>query len=329
MWLLENIMQIENDIKLDFDDVLIRPKRSTLRSRKDVDLQRIYKFKYSTMGYIGVPIIAANMDGIGTPEVAQVLSQYQMATVLTKFKTLEYQDYGDKVIPSIGAGMDDIDFLAKHQGYLPVVCIDVANGYGEYFIDFIRQVRKVKPNVAIIAGNVVTREMTEALILAGADIVKVGLGSGSVCTTRLKTGVGYPQLSSVMECADAAHGLNAHIISDGGCQTPGDVAKAFAAGADFVMLGGMLAGHDETGSTFHGMSSEEAQILHFGEKRGYRASEGKEVQVESRGPLKHTIEDILGGLRSTCTYVGAPSLKQLSKCTTFIRVSRTHNQMFG
>ena len=223
---------------------------------------------------------------------------------------------------------------------LKMICIDVANGYREVFLQFVRKVRKEFSDKIIIAGNVATREMTEALILAGADIVKVGIGPGSVCTTRKVAGVGYPQLSAISECADAAHGLNGHVMSDGGCSSPGDVSKAFAAGADFVMLGGMLAGHDESGGeviddgsgskykSFYGMSSARAMETHYGEVAGHRAPEGKEVRVPYRGALEVTIQSILGGLRSACSYVGARRIKDLPKCTTFIRVSMTTNEVF-
>ena len=223
---------------------------------------------------------------------------------------------------------------------LQMICIDVANGYREVFLNFVRRVRDAFPEKIIIAGNVATREMTEALILAGADIVKVGIGPGSVCTTRKVAGVGYPQLSAISECADAAHGLNGHVMSDGGCTSPGDIAKAFAAGADFVMLGGMLAGHDESGGemvkgedgrdykSFYGMSSSRAMEKHYGEVAEHRAPEGKEVRVPYKGPLEITVQSILGGLRSACSYVGARRIKDLPKCTTFIKVNMTTNEVF-
>jgi GMP reductase len=235
------------------------------------------------------------------------------------------------------------------KGNLKYVCIDVANGYSERFSNFVRKFRKQYPYMVIIAGNVVTGEMTEELILNGADIVKVGIGPGSVCTTRIQTGIGYPQLSAVMECADAAHGLGGHIIADGGCATPGDVVKAFAGGADYVMLGGMLAGHDEGGGKvvtkeyltkevgvteeksfiqFYGMSSDAANVKHFGGLKDYRSSEGREVLVPYRGEVSNTIQDILGGIRSSCTYAGAQRLKHLMRCATFIRCYDTHNRVY-
>ncbi|HEX9827508.1 MAG TPA: GMP reductase, partial [Flavobacteriaceae bacterium] len=223
--------------------------------------------------------------------------------------------------------------------HLKFICIDVANGYSEHFVEFVKQTRDQYPDKVIIAGNVVTGEMVEELLLSGADIVKVGIGPGSVCTTRVKTGVGYPQLSAIIECADAAHGLGGQIISDGGCTIPGDVAKAFGAGADFVMLGGMLAGHDESGGElierdgkpykkFYGMSSQTAMEKHVGGVAEYRASEGKTVEVPYKGDVETTVQDILGGLRSTCTYVGAQRLKELTKRTTFIRVAEQENKVY-
>ena len=222
---------------------------------------------------------------------------------------------------------------------IPFICLDVANGYTERFVSCLEHLREKYPKTVIMAGNVVTGEMVEELILSGADIVKIGIGPGSVCTTREKTGVGYPQLSAIIECADAAHGLGGQVCADGGCVTPGDVAKAFAAGADFVMLGGMLAGHDECLGNiieengrkfkrFYGMSSAEAMEIHHGSVADYRASEGRSVNVPYRGPVKNTVSDILGGIRSTCTYVGAHRLKELSKRTTFIRVARQLNEAF-
>jgi GMP reductase len=382
-------MQIESDMKLDYKNVLIRPKRSDLTSRKDVELQRMYYWRNwlpedFTMEqirpekghWLGVPIMAANMDGVGTFEMADTLAKQGIFTCLVKSYTeqelVSYFDVDDYertnyVAMTIGITHNDHmkfrNVYEQADGNLKYVCIDVANGYTNRFRDFVKDFRELYPHIVIIAGNVVTREMTEELILAGADIVKVGIGPGSVCTTRLQTGVGYPQLSAVIECADAAHGLGGHIIADGGCATPGDVAKAFAAGADFVMLGGMLAGHDEGGGEvitkfystgqveetadstpedrifrdifeekkfvqFYGMSSEAANNKHFGGLKEYRSSEGREVLVPYRGAVGNTIQDILGGLRSTCTYVGASKLKNLSKCTTFVRCNETHNRVF-
>ena len=339
-------MRIEQEIKLDYKDVLIRPKRSTLKSRKDVSLKRTYTFRNSEQKWFGIPIMAANMDGVGTFKMHNALSKFNLFTCTVKhyddkdWETAQINH--DYIALSIGTSID----MYKHQARnilrsrkLKWVCIDIANGYSEHFTDFVKMVRKDFPLINIIAGNVVTADMTQELILAGADIVKVGIGPGSVCTTRIQTGVGYPQLSAVIECADAAHGLGGHIIADGGCTCPGDVAKAFAGGADFVMLGGMLAGHDEGGGDlcildgkkvrkFYGMSSDTAMFKHSGAMANYRSSEGRTVFVADRGRVNDTILDMLGGLRSTCTYVGAPSLKQLSKCTTFIRCTQQFNNIF-
>ena len=326
-------MRIEEDVKLDFNDVLIRPKRSTLVSRKNAELDRKFTFKYSKHIWKGVPIVASNMDHTGTFDMWSVLSSQNMLTALCKFEEYPVDDnilglsYLMKTI-----GLDD-DLVFDSPQWL---CIDIANGYTERFFTFINKVRERHSNSIIVAGNVCTPEATEQIVLAGADVVKIGIGPGSVCTTRKMTGVGYPQLSCVIECADAAHGLEGHVMSDGGCTSPGDIAKAFGAGADFVMLGGMLAGHDECQGEieegymiFYGMSSEEAQVKHYGEKKQYKASEGKVVQVPYRGSVKKTIEEILGGLRSSCTYAGAQTLKALPKCTTFVRVNRQLNEVFN
>jgi GMP reductase len=337
-------LRIEEDIKLDFKDVLIRPKRSVISSRKEVDLNRTYKFKHSGYRWTGVPVMAANMDGVGTLAMAHALYQHRMFTCLVKNITTEYfdttlQDIGhDHFAVSTGTSERDFQRLSsivnQHEG-IKFICIDVANGYSETFGDYVEEVREAWPDKIIIAGNVVTADMTQELILRGADIVKVGIGPGSVCTTRIQTGVGYPQLSAIIECSDAAHGLGAHIIADGGCTCPGDVAKAFGAGADFVMLGGLLAGHDEGGGevnnglvTFYGMSSDTAMNKHHGGVAEYRSSEGRTVQIKYKGAVKDTVLDLLGGIRSACTYVGAPTLKQLSKCTTFIRVTKQYNDIF-
>ncbi|XP_036699651.1 GMP reductase 2 isoform X3 [Balaenoptera musculus] len=309
---------IDNDVKLDFKDVLLRPKRSTLKSRSEVDLTRSFSFRNSKQMYTGIPIIAANMDTVGTFEMAQVLCKFSLFTAVHKHYSLEqWKEFASQ-------NPDCLEHLAA------------SSGTGSADFEQLEQILDTTPQ----AGNVVTGEMVEELILSGADIIKVGIGPGSVCTTRKKTGVGYPQLSAVMECADAAHGLKGHIISDGGCNCPGDVAKAFGAGADFVMLGGMLAGHSESGGElikrdgkkyklFYGMSSEMAMKKYAGGVAEYRASEGKTVEVPFKGDVEHTIRDILGGIRSTCTYVGAAKLKELSRRTTFIRVTQQVNPIFS
>ena len=343
-------MRIEEEIKLDYSDVLFRPKRSTLKSRKDVDLNRKYTFKHSRSSWKGIPIIASNMDGVGEINVAKKLSSHKLMTALTKQHDINqigtiYKKniFFDSIALSCGTSKDSynrLNAILKKYPKFKFNCIDVANGYSENFSNFVSEVRKKYPKKTIIAGNVVTADMTQELVLSGADIVKVGIGPGSVCTTRIQTGVGYPQLSAVMECADAAHGLGAHIIADGGCTCPGDVAKGFGAGADFVMLGGMLAGHKEGGGDiiqengtkfieFYGSSSEEANEKHYGGLANYRSSEGKKVKIQMKNSLDSTIRDILGGVRSSCTYVGASSLKQLSKCTTFVRVNNQYNDTFG
>jgi GMP reductase len=359
-------MRIENEIKFDYKDVLIRPKRSALKSRKQVNLEKTYKFRNSHQKWSGIPVMAANMDGVGTFNMAHTLSHLGLFTCITKQNTPKdwhNQFQADTNLVAISIGTNTDDYVKAKEAIstnnLKWICIDIANGYSEHFVNFVREVRRDLPNINIIAGNVVTADMTQELILAGADVVKVGIGPGSVCTTRIQTGIGYPQLSAVIECADAAHGLGGHIIADGGCTCPGDIAKAFAAGADFVMLGGMLAGHvegggriiskafktgeyednamDEIGSPvfkrekfvqFYGMSSDTAMNKHSGGVANYRSSEGRTVEIPFKGSVENTVKDLLGGLRSTCTYVGAPSLKQLSKCTTFIRCTQQFNSIF-
>ena len=324
-------MRIVDDVKLDFSDVLIRPKRSTLESRKNAKLERTFRFKHSKQSWTGVPIIAANMDHTGTWPMNKALVKHGMLTAICKF--LHYIPLKN-AIKTIGLdyNLDEIEYDLKW------ICLDVANGYTERFMDFVKTIRQheATKNSIIIAGNVCTPEATEEIILAGADIVKIGIGPGSVCTTRKITGVGFPQLSATIECADAAHGLGGHIITDGGCQVPGDIAKSFGAGADFVMLGGMFAGHDECEGevengkmSFYRMSSEDAQLKHYGKKASHRASEGKKVYIDHKGSVRTTVEEILGGLRSACTYAGAKTLKDLPKCTTFVKVNRQLNEVFS
>ena len=383
-------MRIESEIKLDYKDVLLRPKRSELTSRNEVDLMRTFTFKNAgadgagnpDYGWTGVPIVASNMDTVGTFETAKVLAKYHGLTCISKHYdgdvwahklngygvwknreqkeankgSWEYDKNSDNwqnriykhLSPSIGIkyseqDTDDLDYLRNIQWnfyHNQFVCIDIANGYSAKFCDFIKKVREEFPHIIIIAGNVVTGEMTEEILLSGADIVKVGIGGGSVCTTRIQTGVGYPQLSAVIECADAAHGIGGHIMADGGCVCAGDVAKAFCAGADFVMLGGMLAGHNESAGeeemidgekhkVFYGMSSDTAMNKYHGGVAKYRSSEGKTVRIKHRGRLKDTVENILGGLRSTCTYIGAKTIKDMPKCATFLRVNQQSNEVFG
>lgn len=349
-------MKIIQDIKLDFADVLIRPKRSTLGSRNEVDLEREFIFPHSKRVWKGIPIIAANMDTTGTIEMYRVLSKYKMITCLHKF--YEVSEYPLDMDPNyfmISSGIGDKDWeklqltITRLNPYF--VCVDVANGYSSKLLDFVKKVRAKYPDITLAAGNVVTGELVEELkINGGVDIIKIGIGPGSVCTTRLQTGCGFPQLSAIMECSDAAHGVDAQIISDGGIKCPGDIGKAIGAGADFVMIGSMFSGHEESGGelieekcpltagkqqkpkkykVFYGMSSTKAMMKHYGKVNSYRSSEGKVVKIPYRGPVENTVIDMLGGLRSTCTYVGAKKLKNLPKCTTFIRVNRQVNNIYS
>lgn len=348
-------MKIENEIKLDFKDVLFRPKRSTLSSRSEVNLERTLKFKNSKQEWTGVPLISSNMDTVSSFSMFTELSKNKCITCFHKYidinEIINKWDFAtmDSNYFALSTGITENDFIRLKESIellnekgieVKFICIDVANGYMFKLVDFCKQVRNNFPNKTIIAGNVVSREITEELIINGkVDIVKVGIGSGAVCTTRLQTGVGMPQLSAIMECADAAHGLGGMIISDGGACFAGDVAKAYGGGADFTMLGSMFAGHlecpgdvvEENGNKFklfYGMSSDTAMKKYHGGVANYRSSEGKTVKVPFKGPVQDTINNILGGVRSTCTYIGASNLKDLNKCTTFVRVNRQVNNYY-
>jgi GMP reductase len=349
-------MKIENDIKLDFNDVLLRPKRSTLSSRSDVSVERTFTFRHSKRTWTGVPIISSNMDTVSSVDMFKALSKNKIITCFHKFVNIEEvkvacEEGASSEYFMLSTGITDSDFeklkenihyLHDHKIDVNFVCIDVANGYMFKLIDYCKRVRELLPFVTLVAGNVVSREICEELIINGKiDIIKVGIGSGAVCTTRLQTGVGMPQLSAVMECSDAAHGLDAAIISDGGICYPGDLSKAYGGGADFVMLGSMLAGHKEcpgellkdpeTGKEFklfYGMSSDTAMNKYHGGVASYRSSEGKTVKVDYKGLVQDTINNILGGVRSTCTYIGANRIKDISKCATFVRVNRQVNSFY-
>jgi GMP reductase len=341
-------MKILDDIKLDFSDVLLLPKRSEYSSRSEVSLERTFKFKYSSNTWRGVPIMVSNMDTTGTIEMALQLQQHKVLTCLHKYYTaedLKGQPLLDKryFAVSTGIGAKDLACLDEIMQQIDplFICIDVANGYMSKFIESCRNIREKYPDKILIAGNVCTSEGVLELVMNGkVDIVKVGIGSGSCCTTRKQTGIGMPQLSAVIECADTAHGLDAHIISDGGLQVVGDFSKAYGAGADFVMSGSMFAGHNESGGdliiegdkkykVFYGMSSSNAMNKYSGGVAKYRSSEGKAVKIECRGPVEETILNIQGGIRSCMTYLGAKKIKDIPKCASFVRVNRQLNQMYN
>jgi len=367
------MQKIINETKLDFDDVLIRPKRSTLNSRSEVSLIRTFKFVHSPRELRCVPIMVANMDTVGTVPMGKMLSDLGSITCLNKHYDEDvlvnfFTEPNVLVWYSTGTSKKDIEKLERvfktikaNGGDYPNVCLDVANGYTEQFVKRAAYLRKLFPEIILMAGNVVTGEMVEELIIHGkVDIVKVGIGSGSVCTTRLKTGVGYQQLSAVMECADAAHGLGGHICSDGGCKVVGDICKAFGGNSDFVMLGSMFAGCDECEGEwkyeyqaglpeskfwqpidpgydtpkrkislqYYGMSSKNAMDKHHNGVAEYRTEEGKCVTVPYKGMACNVLLDIYGGLRSACTYIGATKIKDFGKKTTFIQVNNTHNKIY-
>ena len=344
-------MRIKEDIKLNFDDVLMEPKRSTLSSRRDVDMTRKFTFRNSGKVMQFTPIFASNMDGVGTFSMAKVLQEHKMMTVITKSTTV------DQWKEAVGSGLrlqsvsvctgtnkiwdpeaEDYARMKQVLDSFPdvkMITVDVANAYHQNFVDFIKMVRDEFPDKVIVAGNVVTPEMVEELIINGADMVKIGIGPGSVCTTRTMTGIGVPQFSAIVECADAANGVDGHIMADGGCVWPGDIAKAFGGGAHAVMIGGMLAGHDESEQPvvdgkveFYGMSSDRAREKHGKRKDGYRGNEGRWISLPYRGPVEPTVEDILGGVRSAATYIGARRLKDMPKCATFVRVNNNINKVY-
>lgn len=334
-------MRIDPDVKLDFCDVLIKPQWSKAPSRSSIRLEREFVFKGCS--WKGIPIIAANLDSIGTFAMARAMAKHGMLSALHKYYPLEslveFFKTADPCFYTLGTNDDDLQKLhdfCQAVPSLPFLCVDVANAHIQFAVDRIKIVREKYPNAVLMAGNVVTPELVHHLVInAGVDIVKIGIGSGSCCTTRLITGCGYPQLSAIIECADAAHGCGAKICSDGGVTCSGDIAKAFAAGADFVMIGGFLAGHDECDGErndgrfrFYGMSSLEANRKYHGGLKGYRAAEGKCVEVPCKGPVAGTLQEITGGLASAATYLGASKLKDFPKCCTFIRVNRTHNNVF-
>ena len=353
-------MLISNETKLDYSDVLIVPLKNDMRSRKEVNLFSEYNFKYSSKKWKGTPIVAANMDGVGTFSMANSMSKMGMVTFITKFASISkwrknfdssYSQYYGVTSGVSKRELNNAINIFKEMS-LSWFCIDIANGYSDLILDAIRYVRsELREDAIIVAGNVVTPDRTEELIKEGADIVKVGIGPGSVCTTRIKTGVGYPQLSAVYECSEAADAAGGMVMADGGCTCPGDIAKSFVAGADFSMIGGMLAGHSESEQdvvlrsfvtnemdngarivenklflSFYGMSSKEAMENNCGGMAEYKSSEGRLVTVEYKGDVRDTLLDICGGLRSSCTYVGAKSISELSERGGFIRVNSQYNR---
>lgn len=367
-------MRVREEVKLNFEDVLMEPKRSTLSSRRDVQMTRKFTFRNSGKVIDFCPIFASNMDGVGTFEVAKVLQKHKMMTVITKSTTLEEWKEAagtglrlqsvsvctgtNKMWDPEAEDYANMQAVLKSFPDIKMITVDVANAYHENFVDFIKMVRDEYPDKIIVAGNVVTPEMVEELIINGADVVKIGIGPGSVCTTRTMTGIGVPQFSAIMECADAANGVDGHIMADGGCVHPGDIAKAFGGGAHMVMIGGMLAGHKEGGGKlitkhtatggayktpegtyvpyyeeqqfveFYGMSSDRAREKHGKRKDGYRGNEGRHIIMPYRGPINDTVENILGGVRSSATYIGARRLKDMPKCATFVRTHNVINRVY-
>ena len=344
-------MRINQDPKLNYEDVLLQPKRSTLQSRRDVDMTRKFTFRNSGKVMNFTPIFASNMDGVGTFSMAKVLQEYKMMTVITKTTTPEQWRTAigngvrlqsvsvctgtNKMFDTEAEDYTNMQEILKSFPDVKFITIDVANAYHQNMVGFVKKVREEYPDKVIVAGNVVTPEMTEELIISGADVVKIGIGPGSVCTTRTMAGVGVPQFSAILECADAANGVDGHIMADGGCTQPGDIAKALGGGAHMVMIGGMLAGHNESElpvvdgqREFYGSSSDRAREVHGKRKDGYRGNEGRLIHLPDRGPVKETVENILGGVRSACTYIGARRLKDMPKCATFVTTYNVINKVY-
>jgi GMP reductase len=328
--------------KLDFDDVLIVPQFSDITSRRQVTLETTISGRWGA-SITGVPVIAANMDGVGTFSMHDALKKHGVFTAITKHHyPVQWAAREDVSHAFITIGMNDEEldnakyishtWMDRQPGFVPKIVIDVANGYMNLFYDFITKVRFALPNAFIMAGTVVTPEAVERIILAGADLARVGIGTGAVCTTRRVAGVGYPQFSALMECVPAAEAVGGGVQSDGGCVYPGDFSKALAAGAQMVMAGSIFAGHDESEQeihdgkvTFYGMSSHAAQQKHNQVKK-YRASEGRVVQIPYKGLVEHTVSDILGGIRSTCAYIGALNITEMKEKAHFIQVNTVLNR---
>lgn len=363
-------MLISNEVKLNYNDLLIVPQRSELTSRNDVDLIREYKFPHCDQTLKCTGVIASNMYNTGTIKMAYTLSEFNLLTALHKFHNFDdlVNLFNNPIVDgkffiTIGESLQDLEKFIRLYNHIGskahnrlMVCIDVANAYRTSFIDFVKKFRDIFPSTLLMAGNVTTPERTQELILAGVDIVKIGIGPGSACETRKVTGVGYPMASACIECADAAHGVKGRICADGGCRNVGDICKAFCLEADFVMIAGMLAGADECDGEwidvgyrdidwewsaanpngpgiqykwfskkqlkFFGMSSYEAMEKFGGNEKEYRASEGSVKLIDSKGPAGNIAKEILGGLRSCCSYLGASSLKEMPRRASFVRVSK-------
>ena len=335
-------MFYSSEKKLNFKDVLIVPKSSKINSRKDVVLDTKILFPASGINWTGVPIMASNMDNVGTFEMGFALQNFHMTNAVSKFYNK------DAWVKSISNGLDlefnfitfglqeisEIDeiisyILQKTNKNIKTIVFDIPNGYIEKFSKIISEARKEFPKLGIIAGNVVTSEGVRLLMDSGADGVKVGIGSGGVCDTTETTGIGYPQLSAAIDCSLEVKKYNGFIVSDGGVKITGDISKAFAAGSGFVMLGSLLAAHKESMAPIirkdnknfrelYGMSSTQAMVKHYGGVADYRTSEGKLILVEDRGPVKHTLNKILGALRSTCTYINAKNIGEIYENSSFI-----------
>ena len=371
--------QILSETYLDYSDILIKPKMgNNLSSRKDVNLTREYVFKRGQIRK-GLGIFNANMATVGNFETAKKLLKAGMFATLHKFYTAEEMidfmrqcqnektDYSNLFI-SIGIknGIRELDKLKEIEDgamwFKPNICIDAPNFYINKAFEVLKHCRELFPESVIMCGNIASSDICHKL-LDYADILKVGIGPGSVCRTRSVTGCGVPMVSCILDCADVVHSVGGMICADGGIVEVGDICKAFALNADFVMSGGMFAGTDEAegeviekcyktneyaidmidGSKpipdqplydikkyklYYGMSSTLANNKFAGGMSNYKASEGREAFIPYTGSLDKILQDIKGGIASACTYIGAANVKDMSKCATLIKVNHTINKIF-
>ena len=320
---------------LTFDDVLISPNYSGLASRKLSDI----RFNYKDL-YLDTPIISAPMDTISGVEMCIKMAQLGGLGILHRFWSIEDNvkayvqihhnlfDFGRFCNVGVAVGSSEREWERVTQLYqhgARIFCVDVAHGHSKTCGDMVKNIKELNTNNFVIAGSVATGAGADYLVGCGADLIRVGIGGGSVCLTRQKTGIGVPQLGAIMECARAS---KKPIIADGGIRTAGDACKAIAAGASLVMLGGMLAGTDETpgqevGDTkiFRGMASKEVNEEYYGEMPLWKTAEGVQTHVKKRGPVSSVINDIVGGLKSSLSYVGVNNIEDYQKRATFIKVS--------
>ncbi len=317
-----------------FDDLLIVPQKSEVRSRRDPSLTtRLTKTKT-----IQAPFISANMDTITESQMAIAMNELGCLGILHRFMSIEEQvqhihkikETGAQIISaSIGVN-DDYQDRARTliEAGVNVITIDIAHGHSVQMLETMKHLKDVFPQIEIIAGNVATPQATIDLIEAGADAVKVGIGPGSMCTTRIITGCGVPQMTAIALCAEVARERGIPVIADGGIRNSGDIMKALSAGADTVMLGSMLSGTMETPGEikggkkqYRGMASKAAQVSWRGGVPEGMAPEGESTLVTVKGTVRDVVLELSGGLRSGMSYVNATSVSEISENALFMEMS--------